>query len=334
MGASGWNWLGRGLWRPRGALSFCAGDPSGLSRKPLIHSWQVAPYDLVRVLLGAILLVAAGLKGHQLATEPLLGNALLPSRWFLIGVVQFEVFLGLCLCVGLWPQHTRNVGLLCFAVFACISLYKGFTGAASCGCFGRLETSPWLSAFLDLTAVAALLRWRPCGSRNGTRQSLARVVGLVVVFFVVSLPATWAIAHASPQRLASLSGITTTGRSILLEPRSWVGKAFPLLPLIDIGSRLSRGTYAVVLYRHNCPMCHRVIRRMCQSAPADRSVPVVLIELPPYGALPEECLPPGETWLSARLTSDYDWFCETPVVIQVRDGVVLECDLARQETRS
>jgi hypothetical protein len=38
-------------------------------------------YDVVRVALGLLLLVAATLKGHQLATEPTLQADLFSSRW-------------------------------------------------------------------------------------------------------------------------------------------------------------------------------------------------------------------------------------------------------------
>ena len=37
-------------------------------------------YDVVRIALGVLLLVSAGLKGYQLATEPVLGTGLLDSR--------------------------------------------------------------------------------------------------------------------------------------------------------------------------------------------------------------------------------------------------------------
>ena len=59
-------------------------------------------YDVVRVVVGLVLLVAAGLKGEQLASQPdaLLGSGVLESRWLLIPVVLGEVILALCLLVG------------------------------------------------------------------------------------------------------------------------------------------------------------------------------------------------------------------------------------------
>ena len=38
-------------------------------------------FDVVRVVLAAILLVAAALKGHQLATEPVANSDIFSYRW-------------------------------------------------------------------------------------------------------------------------------------------------------------------------------------------------------------------------------------------------------------
>ena len=40
----------------------------------------IAGYDVVRIAVGFLLLVAAGLKGHQLATEPVAGTGIRRSR--------------------------------------------------------------------------------------------------------------------------------------------------------------------------------------------------------------------------------------------------------------
>ena len=69
-----------------------------MSGRGWIRLGRWTPYDVVRVVLGLLLLVAAGLKGYQLATEPLVAAGVLNSGWFLIGTVEFEFFLGLWLC--------------------------------------------------------------------------------------------------------------------------------------------------------------------------------------------------------------------------------------------
>ena len=61
-------------------------------------------YDAVRVAVGILLLTAAGLKGYQLATEPLLGTGFLDSRWLLTMTVEFELLFGLWLLANIWPK--------------------------------------------------------------------------------------------------------------------------------------------------------------------------------------------------------------------------------------
>ena len=128
-------------------------------------------YDVIRIALGLLLLVAAGLKGHQLATEPVAETGLLTSRWFLIAAVEFELVFGLWLLLGLYPRRTWQVALLCFGGFACVSLSKALSGDSSCGCFGKVPVNPWYTLLLDLAAVAALLYRRPpTGSILGAAQ--------------------------------------------------------------------------------------------------------------------------------------------------------------------
>ncbi|MBN2022776.1 MAG: hypothetical protein JW809_08260 [Pirellulales bacterium] len=107
-------------------------------------------YDVVRALLGLLLLAAAVLKAHQLATEPVLGAGLLDSRWVLIATVEFELFFGLWLLAGLLPRLTWAAAIGCFVLFAGVSLHKALSGAASCGCFGRVEVNPWYTCTLDV----------------------------------------------------------------------------------------------------------------------------------------------------------------------------------------
>ena len=108
-----------------------------------LSPWGGAGYVAIRVFLAAILISAAVLKGYQLATGPVLGTGLFSSRILLIAVVEFEWLLGVWLITGLFPKWAWRVTLGCFVLFACVSLYKGLSGDASCGCFGQVEVSPW-----------------------------------------------------------------------------------------------------------------------------------------------------------------------------------------------
>jgi hypothetical protein len=96
-----------------------------------LQRWRTSGrgYAVVRTSAALLLLVAASLKAYQLATEPVLGSGLLESRWFLIGVVEFELFFGLWLLSGMLPSRfgrgagaegfTWLAALACFAMFTC-----------------------------------------------------------------------------------------------------------------------------------------------------------------------------------------------------------------------
>ena len=155
--------------------------------------WQDATgYDLVRVVLAAVLLVAAGLKGHQLATEPVLDTGFLDFRWLLTATVEFELFFGLWLLAGLLPRVTWAAALGCFGLFACVSLYKALSGYTTGGYFCRVPVNPWYTAMLDATVVLALLRWRPSGVTVSTivpARALALLGGVMLAWLAIG--AAW-----------------------------------------------------------------------------------------------------------------------------------------------
>ena len=130
-------------------------------------------YDILRILLAAVLLTAAVLKTYELATGPVLGNELLDSRWLLMAVVEFELFFGIWLLSGFYPRQTWAAAILCFGIFACVPLYKALAGHASCGCFGPVPINPWYTTAFDAAIVLLLLYWRP---RGLSRLSLAVIL--------------------------------------------------------------------------------------------------------------------------------------------------------------
>ena len=122
---------------------------------------------LFRVFLAVILLTAAGLKAYQLATTPSLGTGFLNARWLNILVVEFELFFGIWLIFGMFPQLTWLASVVLFIVFASVSFYKVAIGADSCGCFGAVAVNPWYTFAFDVSVVITLLGCRPRAcSRN------------------------------------------------------------------------------------------------------------------------------------------------------------------------
>jgi len=135
-----------------------------------VHAARFTGYDVVRILLGLVLLTAAGLKGHQLATEPILATGVLHSRWFLVGLVEFELCFALWLLAGTTPRLAWRAAVLCFGAFACMSAYMGISGEGSCGCFGRVAVNPWHTFTLDVTLVGVLLLYPPGKTTSGSKR--------------------------------------------------------------------------------------------------------------------------------------------------------------------
>ena len=161
----------------------------------------VAGYDMVRIGLGVLLLTAAALKGHQLATEPVAETGLLTSRWFLIGVVEFELFFGLCLLAGLYP----------------------FTSSAWGSCDGDLRRARggWRPVLAFLMCIAVAL------SLAGTRRASIGELGLTVDPECLDFGEGWEgeiLTHSLPLKNGSndtieIVDVRTSCACVVAEPR-------------------------------------------------------------------------------------------------------------------
>ncbi len=97
----------------------------------------------MRFVIATIVLTAAFMKAHHLATVPSLGEGFLRARWFNILVVEFELFFGIWLIFGLLPRLTWLAMVGCFSIFAGVSMFKAISGETNCGCFGAAKVNPW-----------------------------------------------------------------------------------------------------------------------------------------------------------------------------------------------
>ena len=287
-------------------------------------------YQWLRLVVALVLLVAAVLKGHQLATEPMPGHGLLDSRWLLIGVVEFELFFGLWLLAGISPKPTWAIALTCFTLFTCVSLCKAVSGYATCGCFGRVSVNPWYTTTLDLAIVLSLLRWRPSGHELlfniSVRQLPARAVGVFVLWLAVGLPAALAMGSYTPAAISDTGDVIGNGKIVVLNPETWVGKRFPLLDHIDVGRKLQQGKWLVLLYHHDCPICQASLPKYEQLsndlATRGDNVKVALVETPPYGADQSRLDSPQTQCTVGRLSEEKEWFVATPLEIAIDRAVV------------
>ena len=295
------------------------------------HMNRIDGFTVVRTLLGILLLTAGILKGYQLATEPTANTDLFTNKTFLMCLVEAELLFGIWLLSGLVPHVTRMVSIGTFTLFAVVSFGRAISGEVSCGCFGSVTVSPWITGTLDLVAVAALLRFKPT-SLPSVQFGYLPVVLMGWLF--VGAPLGFAMHSFQPNSIDAYGGFTASGNLILLEPEKWVNETFPLTKHIEIDNDLTQGDWLVVLYHHDCPKCQEALPKyqaLAQSLKASGSERrVALIEVPPFGPH-VDYVPP--TVIYGQLPKSKDWFVQAPVEIQVVDSVVIDVSLELHSIR-
>jgi len=293
--------------------------------------------NTVLKLLGILLLVAAVLKGWQLLSEPIVDESIWTSRPFLILQVEFELALAIWLFSGLFKKAAWLAAISCFGVFSLVTLYKGITGAESCGCFGKVHVNPWITLFaIDLPAVIALALFRS-GLSFRLRLSFLQnweSVKCLIADLLTPAPSLGRFTITTCLLLITL-GVTApilafneppkvTSRYEVLEPETWVGKKLPILEYIDIAESLKKGTWLILLYHYDCPDCAEAIpryERMARDLAGNEDfLRIALISVPPYGKGPVSANCPCTL---GRLAETKEWFVTTPAVALLTDGQVI-----------
>lgn len=300
--------------------------------------------DIVLKAVGLVLLAAAVLKGHELLTVPAANANLESWRPFLILQAECELALAIWLLSGIFKPLAWLVTLACFGLFCCVTLYKGLSGAASCGCFGALHVNPWMTLVaVDLPAVVALGLFRP--------PSTVRVL----LSFLRSLPSAatggWDAVRAAAAELArplpSLGRFTATAALVgaalglttpilalrkpavvtsayeVLEPGTWIGKELPILKHISIADKLKTGTWLILFYHHDCPDCREAIGRYSKLARQlvgrEDSLRIAFIEMGPYEAGPVN---ERSACTLGKLDESKRWLLTTPATVMVDQSEV------------
>jgi len=127
---------------------------------------QITRHDIVRALLGAVLLFAAIAKWHTLATDGIRADHWWETRPFLATLAVAEFGFGLWLLCGMYPRPTWAAALAVFGVFGMFAGYLFVKGAPSCPCFAELHSSPSISALFNGIAVMTLAHSPPTNPRQ------------------------------------------------------------------------------------------------------------------------------------------------------------------------
>ena len=276
----------------------------------------------MRWIVGWLLIVASMLKatGPIIAPETAVVSPL--GSWFPPVQAGLELGLGLIVLSGIYWRLARWVVLLLFVGFAAYTLHLALAGAASCGCFGPLKVHPWWTFLLDLAIVLGLLLsilFGRSGSTNSLRFQMPRWISapatIAVVMAVSTVGATILVRYANSRVAVAGDSFSIAHGLVVLEPEEWIGQKLPIANSIDLD--LSQGDWTVLLHRHDCPVCQAAVPRYEQRAFHER---VALMEVPPYGESHADTSSPA---LRGRLSDNRQWFVQTPVELQLRDGVVI-----------
>jgi hypothetical protein len=293
-------------------------------------SWRAS--RLIPGSIAGVLLLASALKAYYLISGPILKTGLLTSKWFLIPTIELELIIALCLLLGILPRHTRRLAITVFCIFLATSLYQAVIGRSTCGCFGEVHVSPWLTGTIDALAIVALICWRP-SEEGEARLRLARRgwmrTGLVSGILLGSVVLT---AGALPLKHGQINddGLISRQGVILVEPSKWLGKRMPLLPYVKTTDNLAAGTWTVLLIHSDCPKCQAVLptyeemaRDWKERGVSSRVVVVVVPAGRPQGA--RDRIPPQDSSCThGRLSDEREWFVQTPTVIKLDEGTVVE----------
>jgi hypothetical protein len=293
---------------------------------------------VVRVLIplwlgvGAVLKMIDGSPSNlPVALVTWLGGNGLDLRFVLEFSIAVEL-VAVCVMV-LIPRLARLVGIVMLASFVPVLIGDVALGASSCGCFGAVAVSPWITLATDvfflfclvfvahgvpaLRLAAELPTWRVLAAGAGAVACVALAFGVTAsTKGSVTLERTVGTASAVPDQ-----------GFYLPDYDSWLGEEFGELDIASwitgLPDDLDRGQHFVLFYRKDCEHCHELMEVFfSQQAP----LPTTAVAVPDRDGYPTVGVQPFvcEGCRLAELPAGVDWFMKTPVLVRIGEGVV-EC---------
>ncbi len=122
---------------------------------------------VVMTLAGSLLIAASILKAHEVFTVyiPSWQEKGVWESWEMMLVqIPAEFALGVWMVSGVFRKAGWLAGTASYGFFIGVTIYKVLSGAASCGCFGRVEVDPKITLFtIDIPFFVLLALFRPKG---------------------------------------------------------------------------------------------------------------------------------------------------------------------------
>lgn len=281
----------------------------------------------IRTLVASTLLLAVATRTFwPTETALLVAGYGIPS-WTLLVIAQIEILLACLLIAGVLPQITVKLTGVLFLIFILFSLYRAISGEESCGCFGALTVSPWVTLILNSLCLVGLYS---LSSRHHARIPKGRTVPALTAYFLIAFSSlAWpAFASSDPtlETLVEGPGVSHLQGMILLEPEQWVGQPFPLTNSLKSDQELpsiDQDNWIILFHHHDCPKCNESRPRYASLGQTKENI--LLVEVPPFGSTGSlkvtDCL-------TANLSADQEWFIQAPIEVRLKNGIV---DSASQE---
>lgn len=270
---------------------------------------------LGRILLGSILSVAVAARAYEFfwripGRAPHVSLVIL-AFLVLEGLWALWLFIGVC---------TRQLWFTSFAFLGgmlSVSLRHVLWKSNTCGCFGRVEITPWLTLIFDLCVLSAIILFG---------HSRRRELGYACAIFLVGAATGWMIAAPLARSGTNPAASGTDARMELT--RAWASKPFPLLQGLSRRAQLERGSWLVLIHRRDCPICAEVVPRFEYLArdllaDANASLQIAFLELGLREAAPL-LKDSSRSGVWAHTHDDPLEPLPTPIVVALQDGIVLQ----------
>lgn len=255
----------------------------------------------------------------------------------LVFVLRFSIAFELVVAgvMVLLPPLARWVGLVTLAAFMPVLIGDLALGASSCGCFGAVKVSPWVTLVTDVAFFLGLLFLGRREKRLAftptldTRRVLIAGCWTLLVFavaFAVPTGRNGAEGETPGAEVAARGNLPKDGFYLPVY-QDWIGQKFVDLDIAgwisDLPGDLDLGPQYVVFYRKDCEHCHELMELHFS---AELPAPTLAVAVPERTGFPTENVQVFECGgcRTAELPSGVDWFLQTPVLVRL-DGGVVEC---------
>lgn len=281
-----------------------------------------------RGIAGILLTLAAMGKAAALAKGIMPVMFGFAAPWWTVAVVVFETFLAAWLVAGWRQKACCALAAVTFSVFAAAGLVAALRGQERCGCFGQMQMPIAIMVPLNLALAGTLAAGMSACGTAASESSLAggglshapTVLGAVPVA-AVALAAAWIFVSNSRQG------------SIILTPELLLERPAVFLAHVQNAGELARGRWVLLVYRSGCGRCESALELVACAAEQERRrarqvqdyVDIRYAVL----LLPGSSLPPAHAdGLQAfRANAALTWYAVTPMLVELRDGVVQRADI-------